>query len=98
MWTSHLGAFIVNEPRTMCTLMKYYSPMILKNDYMSCKNYNLIESFSICCILMNFHQNEFCAISICFIGHKVYSKDWIVQCVHGVKILNVFLSYVKSNH
>jgi hypothetical protein len=39
---------------------------------------------------MNFHQNEFCAILICFISHEVYGKEWIVQSVQGVKILNVF--------
>ncbi len=38
---------------------------------------------------MNFHHNEFCEFSICFIDHKVYSKEWIVQCVQGVKILKV---------
>ncbi len=38
---------------------------------------------------MNFHHNEFCAISICYIGHKMYSKKWIAQCVQGVKILNI---------
>jgi hypothetical protein len=40
---------------------------------------------------MNVHQNDFLAISICFIGHKMYSKEWIFQCVHGVKILMFFI-------
>ncbi len=38
---------------------------------------------------MNFHHNEFCAISICFIDYKMYSKEWTIQCVVGVKIFNI---------
>ncbi len=38
---------------------------------------------------MNFHHNEFCEVSICFICHKMYSKKWTIQCGLGVKILNV---------
>ncbi len=72
--------------------------MTLKNDYINCKDYNLMKSLSKCRLLMNFLQNEFCAISIHFIGHKMYSKEWTVECVQGVKILNVFLSYVKPSH
>ncbi len=28
-------------------------------------------------------------ILMCYICHKVYSEEWILRCVHGVKILNV---------
>ncbi len=38
---------------------------------------------------MNFHHNEFCAILICFLGHKVYGKEWTIRCGLGVKILNI---------
>jgi hypothetical protein len=82
----------------MCTQIKSCTPMTLKNDYISCKDYNLMKSLSKCFMLMNFHQNEFCAILIHFIGHKVYSKEWIVQCVQGVKIFECFLSYVIPSH
>ncbi len=52
--------------------------MTLKNDYMSYKYYNFMKSLLKCEILMNFHDNEFCAILICFIGDKVYSKEWTI--------------------
>jgi hypothetical protein len=58
--------------------------MTLENDYMSCKDYNLMKSLPIC--LYNY---EFCSILICFIGYKVYSKEWTIRYVLGVKILNV---------
>jgi hypothetical protein len=69
--------------------------MILKNDYMSCKDYNLMKSLSKCLCTYEFSSNEFCAILICFIGHKVSRNEWIVQCVQGVKILNVL--YLMKN-
>jgi hypothetical protein len=62
--------------------------MILKNDYMNCKDYNLMKSLSKCV-----YNYEFCAILICFIGHKVYIKEWTVRCVQGVTILKVFYLY-----
>jgi hypothetical protein len=71
-----------HEPKARvmtCTHIKSYTPMILKNDYMSCKDYNLMKSFQNVYIFMNFHYNKFCAISICFISHKVYNEEWIVQ-------------------
>jgi hypothetical protein len=57
--------------------------MILKNDYISCKDYNLMKSFSKCLYIY-----EFCAISICFIGHKVYNNEWTIWCV---KVLMFFI-------
>jgi hypothetical protein len=62
----------------MCILIKSYTPMTLKNDYMSYKYYNFMKTLLKCEILMNFHDNEFCAILICFIGDKVYSKEWTI--------------------
>jgi hypothetical protein len=49
-----------------------------------------MKSLLKCEILMNFHDNEFCAILICFIGDKVYSKEWTIWCGLGVKILHIF--------
>jgi hypothetical protein len=46
---------------------------------------------------MNFHDNEFCAILICFIGHKVYIKEWKIWCGLGVKILNIYFIFVIHN-
>jgi len=62
--------------------------MILKNDYMSCKDYNLMKSLS-----KYFYTYEFSSKwNLCnfdMFGHKVYNKEWTVCCVQGVKILNV---------
>jgi hypothetical protein len=80
----------------MCTCIKSCTPMTLKNDYMSCKDYNLVKSLSKCLYTYEFSSIEFCAILICFIGHKVYSNEWIDQCVQGVKILNVL--YLMKNY
>jgi hypothetical protein len=53
--------------------------MILKNDFMSCKDYNLMKLFSKCLYIYEFSLHEFCAISICFIGYEVYNKKWTIQ-------------------
>ncbi len=66
------------EPRIACTRIKSYTPMNLKNDYMSYKDYNLMKSLSKCLYIYESYHNEFCAISICFIGHKINSKKWLV--------------------
>jgi len=60
---------------------KILHPHDLKNDYIGCKNSNLMKSFSKCLYTYEFHHNEFCAISICFIGHNVYNKEWTIWCV-----------------
>ncbi len=99
----YLGAFTIKGAKDYVYMYKSCTPMTLKNGYMSCKDYNLMKSltndqwnhFQNVFIFVNFHHNEFCAISICFICHKVYSKEWIIWCVHGVKILSVF--YLMQN-
>jgi len=73
----------------VCTCIKSCTLMTLKNNYMNCKDYNLINHFQNVYIFMHFHHNEFCAILICFIGHQMYNKEWTVQCGLGVKILNI---------
>jgi hypothetical protein len=65
--------------------------MTLKDDYMSCKDYNLMKSLSKCLYTMNFHQNEFCAILICFIGHKMYSEEGQFDVY---KVLNFLMSFI----
>jgi hypothetical protein len=42
----NMGAFTVKGAKVTCTHIKYYSPMILKNDYMNYKDYNLMKSLS----------------------------------------------------
>jgi hypothetical protein len=95
---TNMGAFIVKGAEDSVYMHKFLHPMALKNDYMNSKDYNLMKPVSKCLHTYEFHQNEFFPISICFIGHKMYSKEWILGCVHGVKILNFLLSYIKPNH
>jgi hypothetical protein len=57
---------------------KILHPIISKIDYMNCKDYNLMNHFQNVYILIDFHHNEFRAISSSFIGHKLYSKEWTI--------------------
>jgi hypothetical protein len=54
----------------MCTRIKSCTPMILKDDYIGCKDYNLMKSFSKCLynlrifITMSFVQFQYVLLVI----------------------------------
>jgi hypothetical protein len=45
---THMGVFIVKGVKDYVYMNKSYTPMTLKNDYMNCKDYNLMKSLSKC--------------------------------------------------
>jgi hypothetical protein len=62
--------------------------MILKNDYMSCMDYNLMKSLSNCLyVFVNFHHNEFFAISYVSL---VIKGQIMIKKARGAKVKVLF--------
>ncbi len=73
--STYKGVVIIKGGKDCVDSHEILNPVNLKNDYMSCKHWNVVlnqvDSFF---ILVNFHLNDFYVIPYCFIVHLLHNK------------------------